>query len=353
MLFHENEHRIYGDSPDRVADLLATVNSPALRAAYDAANYAFGDFDPVEGWEKTKEFTSHFHIKDWKQGGHAAGHEHGVIAGHRRRPDRAQHPRRGRDGVQGLRDDGTAPPRRRPDRRPHRAGPVPVRGRSLPCHPEGLCGERRRTRPVRGEKLFHRVAGTPGSPSNMLNVHLANQRRGDGTADPGAAPRFRGRRTSIPAARPSCASSRSAATKTSAGTSRSAASGGTYIDGACEMPLPAGVPLRVQAAKGPEYTPLDETVTLGAGQIALRFAIERMDRFASRRLGEHRYALPLPLAACRASRSGGGRPGCGEPSCLAVPDAGARRQRLHNGAESARVQRASARTGSATAARSS
>jgi len=48
-----------------------------------------------------------------------------------------------------------------------------------------------------------------------------------------------------------------------------------YIDGACEIPLPAGVPLRVQAAKGPEFTPLDETVTLGAGQISLRFAISR------------------------------------------------------------------------------
>src|SRR5438132_13837110 len=33
-LFHENEHRIYGDSPDRVKDLLMSVNSPALRAAY-------------------------------------------------------------------------------------------------------------------------------------------------------------------------------------------------------------------------------------------------------------------------------------------------------------------------------
>jgi sugar phosphate isomerase/epimerase len=81
VLFHENEHRIYGDSPDRVADLLGTVDHPALRAAYDAANYAYGDFDPVEGWEKTKAYTAHFHIKDWKRGGPAAGHEYGVIAG--------------------------------------------------------------------------------------------------------------------------------------------------------------------------------------------------------------------------------------------------------------------------------
>ena len=80
-LFHENEHRIYGDSPDRAREIFTAVNSPALRAAYDAANYVFCGYDPVEGWEKTRAFTSHFHIKDWKKGGPAAGHEHGVIAG--------------------------------------------------------------------------------------------------------------------------------------------------------------------------------------------------------------------------------------------------------------------------------
>jgi hypothetical protein len=48
-----------------------------------------------------------------------------------------------------------------------------------------------------------------------------------------------------------------------------------HIDGSCEVALPAGVPLRIQATKGPEYTPLDETITLGAGQISLRFEIAR------------------------------------------------------------------------------
>lgn len=48
-----------------------------------------------------------------------------------------------------------------------------------------------------------------------------------------------------------------------------------YICGSCEMLLPAGVTLRVRAAKGPEFAPLDESVTLGAGQMALRFTIER------------------------------------------------------------------------------
>jgi len=35
QLFHENEHRIYGDSPERLADLFATVRSKALKAAFD------------------------------------------------------------------------------------------------------------------------------------------------------------------------------------------------------------------------------------------------------------------------------------------------------------------------------
>ena len=75
-LFHENEHRIYGDSPERVKGLFAAVNSPALRAAYDAANYVFCGYDPWRGWELTRDVTAHLHIKDW-----VAGAEHGSLAG--------------------------------------------------------------------------------------------------------------------------------------------------------------------------------------------------------------------------------------------------------------------------------
>ena len=39
MLAHENEKEIYGDVPDRCADLITTVGSPALRATFDAANF--------------------------------------------------------------------------------------------------------------------------------------------------------------------------------------------------------------------------------------------------------------------------------------------------------------------------
>lgn len=72
-LFHENEHKIYGDSPERVADLMKTVNHPALRQAYDAANWVFCGHDPVKGWELTKQYVDHLHIKDWKGSGE---HEH-------------------------------------------------------------------------------------------------------------------------------------------------------------------------------------------------------------------------------------------------------------------------------------
>lgn len=54
-----------------------------------------------------------------------------------------------------------------------------------------------------------------------------------------------------------------------------------YVDGACELRLPTDVPLRVNAVKGPEYEPLDREVTLGAGQMALRFTIRRWSDVAA------------------------------------------------------------------------
>jgi sugar phosphate isomerase/epimerase len=79
-LLHENEHGIYGDSPERVRDLLETVTEqlrgPHFAAVYDPANYVFCGYDPWKGWELTKEYTAHFHIKDW-----AAGEKHGRLAG--------------------------------------------------------------------------------------------------------------------------------------------------------------------------------------------------------------------------------------------------------------------------------
>ncbi len=47
-----------------------------------------------------------------------------------------------------------------------------------------------------------------------------------------------------------------------------------YIDGTCEILLPPGK-LHVEITKGPEYTPIDEEITLLAGKMSLRFTIER------------------------------------------------------------------------------
>jgi sugar phosphate isomerase/epimerase len=39
VLLHENEKGIYGDTPQRVLDLMESVDSPALRVAWDNANF--------------------------------------------------------------------------------------------------------------------------------------------------------------------------------------------------------------------------------------------------------------------------------------------------------------------------
>lgn len=76
ILFHENEHRIFGDSPERLADLYRTIDSPHFKAAFDPANFVFCGCDPLEGWKVCKPYTAHFHIKDWK-----AGEKHGSLPG--------------------------------------------------------------------------------------------------------------------------------------------------------------------------------------------------------------------------------------------------------------------------------
>jgi sugar phosphate isomerase/epimerase len=81
-LVHENEHRIYGDDPERVKDLMETLSGPHFGAVYDPANYVFCGFDPWRGWQLTKQWTVHFHIKDWVHGeqhGRVAGEGHGRI----------------------------------------------------------------------------------------------------------------------------------------------------------------------------------------------------------------------------------------------------------------------------------
>jgi hypothetical protein len=71
-----------------------------------------------------------------------------------------------------------------------------------------------------------------------------------------------------------------------------------YIDGACEINLPAGL-VKVAISKGPEYKPIASEVVLAPGRMALRFTVEpwsdvRADRWYS---GDTRAHFLSPHAA--------------------------------------------------------
>jgi sugar phosphate isomerase/epimerase len=64
-LLHENEKEIYGDVPSRCLDILAGVDSPALRAAWDAANFVQCGVRPYdEGYASLRPFVEYMHVKD-------------------------------------------------------------------------------------------------------------------------------------------------------------------------------------------------------------------------------------------------------------------------------------------------
>ena len=66
VLLHENEKDIYGDIPSRCLDILAQVDSPALRAAWDAANFVQCGVDRPyeEGYEALRPYLEYVHVKD-------------------------------------------------------------------------------------------------------------------------------------------------------------------------------------------------------------------------------------------------------------------------------------------------
>ncbi len=79
-LVHENEHRIYGDAPERVTDMMSTLrksfSADVIGAVHDPANFVFCGYDPWQGWLASKPWLVHFHIKDW-----IADAKHGSLAG--------------------------------------------------------------------------------------------------------------------------------------------------------------------------------------------------------------------------------------------------------------------------------
>ncbi|MEJ3651386.1 sugar phosphate isomerase/epimerase family protein [Actinomycetes bacterium KLBMP 9759] len=66
VLLHENEKAIYGDTPERCLDLLEGVGSPALRAAWDAANFVqVGVARPfTDGYAMLRPHLEYLQVKD-------------------------------------------------------------------------------------------------------------------------------------------------------------------------------------------------------------------------------------------------------------------------------------------------
>jgi sugar phosphate isomerase/epimerase len=64
-LCHENEKEIYGDAPDRCADLIASVGSPALRATFDAANFVQCGVRPfTDAYPLLRPYLEYLQVKD-------------------------------------------------------------------------------------------------------------------------------------------------------------------------------------------------------------------------------------------------------------------------------------------------
>ena len=68
-LLHENEKGIYGDTPARCLDLLRAIDSPALRAAWDPANFVQVGVRPHDdGYEFLRPYIAYVHVKDARRG---------------------------------------------------------------------------------------------------------------------------------------------------------------------------------------------------------------------------------------------------------------------------------------------
>ena len=65
VLLHENEKGIFGDTPERVLDIMTTVDSPALRIAWDNANFVQVGVKPyTDGYAMLRPYLEYFQVKD-------------------------------------------------------------------------------------------------------------------------------------------------------------------------------------------------------------------------------------------------------------------------------------------------
>lgn len=63
VMCHENEARIWGESPEECRELLDQLGG-RLRAVFDMGNFVLGGYEPIGAYELLREHIEYFHIKD-------------------------------------------------------------------------------------------------------------------------------------------------------------------------------------------------------------------------------------------------------------------------------------------------
>lgn len=64
-LCHENEAKIYGESPESCLELLRQFDG-RLGCVFDMGNFALDGYDPLHAYALLREYITYFHIKDGK-----------------------------------------------------------------------------------------------------------------------------------------------------------------------------------------------------------------------------------------------------------------------------------------------
>lgn len=79
VLLHENEKDIWGELPEQCDRIIREVNSPALRAVFDPANFIQAGATPYpNAYNIMKEHIEYMHIKDAVEDGHVVPAGYGI-----------------------------------------------------------------------------------------------------------------------------------------------------------------------------------------------------------------------------------------------------------------------------------
>ena len=63
VLCHENEHGIYGETPEKCLEILKHFGG-RLKCVFDMGNFRLDGNDPIKAYDMLKEYIAYFHLKD-------------------------------------------------------------------------------------------------------------------------------------------------------------------------------------------------------------------------------------------------------------------------------------------------